>query len=326
MTAESNIKTILITGASGFIGKEVCRTLSLIYKTVGLEHSKTANYIDGVKIFSINILDKDALNKICIQYNPDIVIHCAAIAHQGFLRKSKNVMYEKINSVATENLAIIVARLNPKVHFIFLSSISVYGEKLGHGPIKEDIICIPTSDYARSKLGAEKRLEILYQRGKLQKLDILRLAPVYDRMWTQNLDKRVLDPFKCLYLRYGNGTQKLSALARGNLIGFLIHRLSQASPHSFFNVINVCDSKAYSFNEIIQAFQQSHYQPSSRVLGVDLRVVKLLVNFVGFLHKQKTEWVQSFYHKLANDFVFDTTRMYGTGYMPSVTLDKVFKK
>jgi len=59
-------------------------------------------------------------------------------------------------------------------------------------------------------------------------LIILRLAPVYDRKWSLNLDRRIFTPKKIAYLRFGSGLQKMSALAKSNLIDFiefLIYRL-----------------------------------------------------------------------------------------------------
>jgi len=44
------------------------------------------------------------------------------------------------------------------VHFIFLSSISVYGEDNLKDSVSEESECNPSSDYAQSKLDAEKRL------------------------------------------------------------------------------------------------------------------------------------------------------------------------
>ena len=60
----------------------------------------------------------------------------------------------------------------------------------------------------------------------MHNLILLRLAPVYDCEWSLNLDRRVFAPKKMAYLKFGNGEQRMSALARSNLvdfIDFLIH-------------------------------------------------------------------------------------------------------
>ena len=127
-----------------------------------------------------------------------------------------------------------------------------------------------------SKLDAEKRLFALADEGIIRNLVILRLAPVYDRDWSLNLDRRVFAPKKLVYLRFGSGSQKMSALARPNLVDFiefLVHRLTQINTdenniknnltrqNTLCNQrnlrINVCDAEAYEFNTIIQVFKKS---------------------------------------------------------------------
>jgi len=79
---------------------------------------------------------------------------------------------------------------------------------------------------------AEKRLIALCEDRILRNLIILRLAPVYDREWGLNLDRRVFAPKKMAYLKFGSGNQEMSALGRPNLVDFiefLYHRLRRLS-------------------------------------------------------------------------------------------------
>lgn len=190
--------------------------------------------------------DVNAVTAICKKYSPKIVIHCAGIAHQKIGSVASST-YMCVNSESTENLAKAASQVNPDVRFIFMSSVSVYGEGPGitsrkdataqkrknYNGIGENGECQPSSDYARSKLDAERRLIALADEGIIHNLTILRLAPVYDREWSFNLDRRVLAPFNMAYIRFGSGLQKMSALARPNLIDFVeflirrLHRLTQ---------------------------------------------------------------------------------------------------
>jgi len=87
--------------------------------------------------------------------------------------------------------------------------------------IGENGECQPSSDYSISKLDAERRLIALANEGIINSLFILRLAPVYDREWSFNLNKRVFAPKKMAYIRFGSGLQRMSALARPNLVDFI---------------------------------------------------------------------------------------------------------
>ncbi len=320
------MKTILVTGGSGFIGQAVCRTLSLTYHVISLDNQ--SGLIDQKRYVSMNadIEDENALTNICKTYLPDVVIHCAGLAHQRLINKNSADLYERINSLATEKIARAAFSANPDVYFIFLSSISVYGEKQNKKAVGENYNCFPTSDYAQSKLNAENRLNDLYGAKRLKKLDILRLAPVYDAQWSINLEKRVFAPRKMAHLRFGSGNQKMSTLARPNLVAFIDFKVKQDLLQSFSNIINVCDEYPSSFNDIIKIFQKSKYQPSRRVIPIPLSLVEIPVHFLSFLLKTKSVWIYSFYNKLANDLIFENKKMLDTGFKPAHTLETVFKQ
>ena len=159
----------------------------------------------------------------------------------------------------------------------------------------------PSSDYAVSKLDAERRLIALSDEGIIHNLVILRLTPVYDRDWSLNLDRRVFAPGKLAYLRFGSGSQRMPALARPNLVDFielLIHTPAEYAPLSQVNstgqgfrpgeivsefhkvgrfsqikIFNVCDAEAYEFNTIIQVFKKSGIRPNLPVISVPLSPV-----------------------------------------------------
>ncbi len=320
------MKTILVTGGSGFIGQAVCQALSLTYSVIALDSRPCLTDQKNYVSLYVDIEDENALTHICKTYLPDVVIHCAGLAHQKLSNKKSAALYERINSLATEKIARAAVAGNLGVYFIFLSSISVYGENQSEKAIKETDKCLPTSDYAQSKLNAENRLKKFYGAKRLKKLDILRLAPVYDAQWSMNLEKRVFSPKKLAYLRFGSGKQKMSALARANLVGFIDFRVKQEMRLPFYNIINVCDEQAYSFNEIIEIFQKTKYQPARIVIPIPLSLVKIPARILSFLLKTKSVWIYSFYNKLANDLIFDNKKMLDTGFIPQSNLSSIFTK
>ncbi|GAI81032.1 unnamed protein product, partial [marine sediment metagenome] len=206
-----------------------------------------------------------------------------------------------------------------------------------------------SSDYAVSKLDAERRLIALSNDGIIRNLVILRLAPVYDRDWSFNFDRRVLAPFRMAYIRFGSGLQRMSALARPNLVDFiefLIHRLRRLTQIKIFNV---CDADPYEFNTIIRVFKKSGIRPNRPVISVPLPAVWLATRIAGSLffnkpphaittkHENpplppfskggisyKKEWIHSCYDKLASDLVFDNEKMLGTGFRPVHSLETIF--
>jgi len=242
-----NTTTVLVSGAAGFIGSALCIKLSTDNEIICVDITKVPDKSADIVWEQADLTDGDSVTAICNKHSPDVVVHCAGIAHQK-IGAVDSATYMRVNSEATENLAKAAAESNPDVCFVFLSSVSVYGEgtkgdrrrETGDGKdgeqedgkretgISEDGKCWPSSDYAVSKLDAESRLVALADEGTLRNLVILRLAPVYDREWSLNLDRRVFAPGKLAYLRFGSGSQRMSALARPNLVEFIAHILQFA--------------------------------------------------------------------------------------------------
>jgi len=329
------MKKILITGAAGFIGSALCNRLALNNKIIGLDVAGFKGKESDIIYEQIDISDFNSVTTICEKYSPEAVIHCAGIAHQKFGAVSLDT-YKRVNSEATENLAKVAAGYNSKVQFIFLSSVSVYGEENLNTPVSEDSACCPSGDYAVSKLDAEKRLLGLFNAGIIQDLVILRLAAVYDRNWSFNLDRRVFTPKKISYLRFGKGTQRISALARPNLVDFIDHIIQDRKEKGLdsdigakekrqnLQIFNVSDADAYEFNAIIKIFRKSGIYPKRPIISVPVFFVWILTRIASILFFHKREWIRSCYDKLASDLVFDNQKMIKTGFQPKHSLSTIF--
>lgn len=313
---------ILITGAAGFIGFALCRRLSN-NNIAGIDVTCIPNGMPIIKWEKADLTDVNLVSSISKKYSPDIVIHCAGIAHQKIGAVDK-ATYINVNSEATENFAKAAAVNNPDLHFIFLSTISVYGEDHDIQPIGEDTACLPSSDYALSKLDAESRLVRLYGEGLFRKLTILRLAPVYNREWSFNLERRVFAPLKIAYLKFGKGTQRMSALARPNLVEFIEYLLQNTTNDRSIEIMNVCDIEPYSFNKIITIFKNSGIYPTKPIITMPLPIVWSATRIAGLVLRNKRDWLHSCYDKLASDLIFDNSKMIQTGFKPRHTLNSIF--
>lgn len=322
------VKKILLTGSNGFIGAALKAHLCTQFEVLGVDSSAYTGA--GQTDSGYDLTDVDSIKELCHQFNPDVVIHCAGIAHQKIGRVDSSE-YFHVNSFATENLAIAASAVNTDVRFVFLSSISVYGENDTQEPIKENDQCCPSSDYACSKLDAERRLRKLHSDGILKNVDILRLAPVYDSEWSLNLERRVFAPGKLAYIKFGDGKQKMSVLSRQNLVCFILHRLNQAE--LFRNkvyiepecvIFNVCDKNPCSFSEIINVFRCSYHQPDRMVMTVPLGLVWGVTRLAALIFNNKRKWLHSCYDKLAHSLVFDNTQMLTTGFEPTHTLESIY--
>ncbi len=118
---------ILITGANGFIGKALRSRLASGNKVIGVDITGPVDGRLNIAWEQADLADRDLAVAICDKYSPDVVIHCAGIAHQK-IGVVDSATYMRVNSEMTENLAKAAAKSNPGVCFIFFSSVSVYGE------------------------------------------------------------------------------------------------------------------------------------------------------------------------------------------------------
>ncbi len=143
---------VLITGASGFVGRHVIRRLLAEGEEVSATHWEDAPAISGVELHEVDVLDGEALARVVERARPQGVIHLAGLSHVG---ESWTRMddYFRVNVLGTEN----VLRAARGARVVLASSAEVYGAvPEAEQPIGEDRPLAPGSPYALSKAAAER--------------------------------------------------------------------------------------------------------------------------------------------------------------------------
>jgi len=128
-------KTILVTGASGLIGRAVVKTLSALNSqcnaniriiACGRDEKKLKPTFDICNDKNISFAALDINKEIALKIKPDFVIHCAAITQSSlFATAPKEVFFDNINSL--KNLLDFSVK-QKATSFLFLSSQEVYGQ------------------------------------------------------------------------------------------------------------------------------------------------------------------------------------------------------
>lgn len=181
--SEKKINHILITGGSGFIGAYLADGLIKAgYKvtTVSRGDVRNKNHIRA------DLTDEETLANLSRQIlSVDMIIHCAAIAHRE--RPPGNISVSEFNTSMSKNVVKAFEKHRP--HWVFISSISVYGDISSQSLIPFSQFPKPADSYGLGKLYDER-----FFISNCRHLDILRLMPVYDKNNLRDIRKRVFLP------------------------------------------------------------------------------------------------------------------------------------
>ena len=222
---------LLLTGASGFLGRNICSILQDRYaiKTVGLTplNYYVANLATEIPKFSEKI---------------DIVFHAAGKAHSMPKTEMEKQLFFDVNFQGTKNLCTALERSGISKAFIFISTVAVYGCDSGEN-ITEEHPLNGITPYALSKIKAEKYLEEWCGMHNV-KLSILRPSLIACPNPPGNLGAMIYGIKSGKYLSIAGGKAQKSVLMVqdiANLIPLLIEK---------GGTYNVCDSYQPSFREL----------------------------------------------------------------------------
>ena len=155
---------ILLTGATGFVGRAVANTLLSAGHSVhaaGRTGSGPENRLSGWT----RIPDQNARTDWSAALRGiDVVVHLAARAHAQSRSAAARAMIRVVNVEGTQALARQAAGAGVR-RFIFLSSLKVHGEESGSRPHVATDPPRPADPYGESKAEAEERLRALSADG-----------------------------------------------------------------------------------------------------------------------------------------------------------------
>src|SRR5690554_3582224 len=134
------MKKILITGKNSYVGNS-------------FERWVMENYPNDYHIEKISLRD-DAWKEHDFS-NYDVILHVDGIAHRRETKENKELYY-RVNRDLTYEVA-KKAKSERVSHFIFLSSMSVYGMETGI--IKSNTKPYPKTNYGKSKLQGENLIK-----------------------------------------------------------------------------------------------------------------------------------------------------------------------
>lgn len=222
---------LLFTGASGFLGHNICPLLKEHYtiSTVGLTPQDD---------YYVNI----ANDIPCISESYDIVFHAAGKAHSIPQTEEERAIFFSVNVQGTKNLCTALEKIGIPKAFIFVSTVAVYGCDAGES-ITEQHPLNGNTPYALSKIKAEQYLQTWCNMHQV-KLSVIRPSLIAGPNPPGNLGAMIKGIKSGKYLSITGGRCQKSVLMVQD-IAHLIPLLAEKG-----GIYNVCDTHQPTFHEL----------------------------------------------------------------------------
>jgi nucleoside-diphosphate-sugar epimerase len=236
----NNNLRIVVFGSGGFIGTVMLKTLrSAGFDVWGI----TRHHNQDSQTIFVDLLDEKK-TKTAFQNlgNVNAVIHLAALSNGS--TPPIGYTLETVNCTITKN---IINAIGTVEHFIYFSSISVYGEDRRNGIIQPTDELRPASLYGIGKKQCEKM--ILEQ--DYTTTNIFRPSPVYSETYLRNVSMRAYFPYTKIKIRI-IPTPSYSFCHVDNVCNAVLKSILLKKPGKYIG--NLVDEIPHSQKEIIKKF------------------------------------------------------------------------
>ena len=284
---------VLITGASGFIGKALCASLKknnfTVRRVVRRSGSCHKRNFQSKDIFSVDNIGPHT-NWANFLIGVDVVIHLAARVHVMHDKEKDPLnLFQETNTAGTENLARVSSKSGVR-RFIYLSSIKVNGEETewrtensvpsgGKNKIRfsETDVPNPQDPYAVSKWKAE---QILHSIAKENSMEVVIIRPplVYGPGVKANFLNLMCWLYRGVPLPLGAIHNQRSLVALDNLIDLIISCIS--NPAAGNQTFLAGDGEDLSTSELLRRLSIALGKPI-RLLPVPVWLLKSVLNAIG---------------------------------------------
>ncbi|MGH6864742.1 MAG: NAD-dependent epimerase/dehydratase family protein [Methyloceanibacter sp.] len=297
---------VLVTGASGFIGRRLIGALAQ-----GGFAVRAAARNPG-QIISRSDIERVALPDLArpVDWSPLLdgvshVVHLAGIAHAPGVLPDE--VYNRINADAAGELAL---QAKGKIErLVLMSSVRAQAGLSAARAISERDLPEPTDIYGHSKLEAER---LVAESGAT--FTVLRPAVVYGRGVKGNIASLATLAKTPMPLPFGGLNNRRSLLALENLASAVA--LAMDAPEAANETFLVADAEPISVAALVSAMREGLGR-SPHLVKVPGGAVRRMMNSFG----READW-----ERVSGEFVVDVSKLMNIGWLPRVkTYDGIVK-
>ncbi|MES2544632.1 MAG: NAD-dependent epimerase/dehydratase family protein [Bacteroidota bacterium] len=274
---------VLLTGANGFLGKIIIKTLEKEYQILGLSRNSGEYRV---------CLDKQIPN---FHHSFGIVIHAAGRAHSVPKKGSEKKQFHEVNVIGTENLLKGLEKTVLPKQFVFISSVSVYGQEFGND-INEEHQLEAKDPYGLSKIEAEA-LVMKWCKKQNVVCTILRLPLLVGENPPGNLGAMIKAIDKGYYFNIGGGKARKSMVLAQDVATFI------PKVAIIGGTYNLTDGFNPSFNELSLMISKNKKFFFSLPLGI-----AKLIGIIGDIMGEKAPINSSKVRKITSNLTFDDSK------------------
>ena len=276
---------ILITGANGFLGKSIVKELTDNHKLRSLSRTCGDYQVS---------LETDVPN---FKHKFDLVVHAAGKAHSVPKTESERRQFYNVNVLGTQNLLKGLEKVGVPEQFIFISSVSVYGQESSSN-INEEHPLEAKEPYGLSKIEAEVLITEWCKQNNVV-CTILRLPLLVGKNPPGNLGAMLRAIEKGYYFNIGGGKARKSMVLAEDVAVF-IPRVA-----SIGGVYNLTDGVHPDFRELSSVLSKKKNKKTP--FNLPLFIAKLM-GYAGDLLGNIAPINSIKIKKITSDLTFDDAR------------------
>lgn len=276
---------ILLTGGNGFLGKIIFRFLENDYEIKTLSRTYgdyKASLEKEMPIF------KEKFN---------LVVHTAGKAHSVPKTEEEKKQFQDVNVTGTLNLLRGLEKKGIPKQFVFISSVSVYGQEFGM-EIDEEFPLLAKDSYGTSKIHAEELVSD-WCRSNIVVCTILRLPLLVGKKPPGNLGAMLKAIDKGYYFNIDGGKARKSMVLAEDVAAFI------PKVASVGGIYNLTDGVHPNFKELSIAISKQRKKKTP--LNITIFIAKIM-GYIGDLLGEKAPINSPKIKKITSDLTFDDSK------------------